>query len=251
MIPFGREENTLRIAVADPAVALEVLALQELQSFELQFHVASEVRIQYFLKKYYQADTQHRFLSLIQRERTSFGSKIDLGARNGSGELLDSSKVDLYLELAKKDLQMIQDRDQAIKILVKYLALFLERVYCFAVKRDKISFWMGIPEEEHIDLTLPTHELPLFKEVIQNKTMYDGPMVSYGMEKLIETLKIQVPPQVVVIPMMIKEHVVCVIYGDNFFSRRAIPHVPIIKRLVNKTSMALEILILRKKINEA
>ncbi|MDC4206185.1 MAG: hypothetical protein MPW17_03940 [Candidatus Manganitrophus sp.] len=245
MIPFGRQGNILRIAVADPTNTPEIATLPIFQPYELQFHVASEIRIQYFLKKYYQADAKMRFLSILHREQdqSKNGSRVDR-----SNEDVDPSKIELYMELAKKDLLLIQDQDEIIRSLIRYLSFFLERVYCFSVKKGKLNLWMSIPEEEGHDLSLPTDDLPLFKQVIKNKTFYDGPMISSGMEKLIEALDIQVPPQVVVIPMLIQGHVVCVIYGDNFFSRRMIPHIPAIKSLVAKTAMALEIIILRKKI---
>lgn len=246
LIPFGREEKLLRIAVADPTSIPEISTFPEFKSYELQFHVASEIRIQYFLKKYYRADAKPRLLSLLQKERNQQRSNSNI-SENGH---LDPSEANLYLELAKKDLLLIQDRDQAVKTLMKYLALFLERVYCFSVKQGKLQLWLSIPEEENLNLTATTDELPLFQEVIQKKTFYHGPIITSGMEKLIEALDIQFPPQVVIVPMLIKDHVVSVIYGDNFISRKEIFQVPIIKKLVAKTAMALEILILRKKIVE-
>ncbi len=248
MIPFGLQENLLRIAVADPTNTPEIATLPIFNAYELQFHVASEIRIQYFLKKYYQADAKMRFLSLLHKEQDRF--KTRGRADQNGGDDLDPSKVELYMELAKKDLLLIQDRDQAIQALMKYLSFFLERVYCFSIKKEKLTLWMSIPQEEGLDLRISTEDLPLFKQVIKNKTFYDGPMISSGMEKLIDALDIQVPPQVVVIPMLIQGHVACILYGDNFFSRRMIPFVPAIKSLVSKTAMALEIIILRKKIIE-
>lgn len=247
MIPFGRQENILRIAVADPTNTPEIATLPLFKSYELQFHVASEIRIQYFLKKYYQADAKMRFLSLLHREqdRSKNGSRVDQNAQE-----IDTSKIELYMELAKKDFLLIQDQDEIIRALNRYLSFFLERVYCFSVKKGKLNLWMSIPEEESHDFSILTDDLPLFKQVIKNKTFYDGPMISSGMDKLIDALDIQVPPQVVVIPMLIQGHVVCIIYGDNFFSRRTIPHITAIKSLVAKAAMALEIIILRKKIIE-
>ena len=247
MIPFGREGKLLRIAVADPTSIAEISTFTEFKSYELQFHVASEIRIQYFLKKYYRADAKPRLLSLLQKERNQQRSNSNVH-QNGHG--IEPSEANLYLELAKKDLLLVQDRDQAVKTLMKYLALFLERVYCFSIKQGKLQLWLSIPEEENLNLTATTDELPLFQEVIQKKTFYHGPIITSGMEKLIEALDIQFPPQVVILPMVIKDHVVSVIYGDNFMSRREIPQVSIIKKLVAKTAMALEILILRKKILE-
>ena len=247
LIPFGREGNLLRVAVADPTSIEEISTFTEFKPYELQFHVASEIRIQYFLKKYYRADAKPRLLSLLQKERNQQRSTSNL---HQNGHHLEPSEASLYLELAKKDLLLVQDRDQAVKTLMKYLALFLERVYCFSIKQGKLHLWMSIPEEETLNLTVNTEELPLFQEVIQKKTFYDGPIITSGMEKLIEALDIQLPPQVVIIPMVIKDHVVSVLYGDNFISRKEIPQVPIIRKMVAKTAMALEILILRKKIVE-
>ncbi|MFY9269875.1 MAG: hypothetical protein WAO55_09040 [Candidatus Manganitrophaceae bacterium] len=247
MIPFALQEKLLRIAVADPTNTPEIGNLPIFKPFEVQFHVASEIRIQYFLKKYYQADAKMRFLSLLHKEQGRSNVK---GEPTQSGEALDPSKVDLYLELAKKDLLLMQNRDQAIRALMRYLSLFLERVYCFSIKKEKLTLWMSIPDEDNPDLTISTEDLPLFKQVINDKTFYTGPMISSGMEKLIDALDIQVPPQVVVIPMLIQGHVACVLYGDNFFSKRTIPYIHAIKSLVSKTAMTLEIMILRAKIIE-
>lgn len=246
-LPFGRDGNRLRVAMADPTLISELETFPELQTYDLEFHIASEIRIQYFLKKYYQADTKPRYVSLHQRETDKLRIQSPDGKNN---KLLESDQVELYMQLAKKDLLLAQDRDQAIKVLMTYLTLFLERIYCFSFKQGKLTLLMSVPDESDKELIFNLADLPLFHEMIKSKTFYDGPMISSGMEKLIGPLNIQIPPEVVILPMWIKEHAVAVIYGDNFFSRQTISHVPVIKKLVKKTALALEILILRKKIDE-
>jgi len=247
MIPFACENSVIKIAVANPIMTPEIEELEELKSYKVQFHVASEVRIQSFLKKYYHSDTKPRFSNLLYKER----NKLKAATGNEDGTQLDADQAKLYIELAKKDLLLVQDRDQAIHILMSYLALFLERVYCFSMKKGKLNLWISLPEEEanSLDELNPT-DLPWFEEVIKNKTFYNGPMMPAGMEKFVGALDIQFPPQVVVFPMCIKGHIVCVFYGDNFFSRAKIGHIEVIKKLIAKCALSLEILILRKKIIE-
>ncbi|WDT80593.1 MAG: hypothetical protein MPW14_02005 [Candidatus Manganitrophus sp.] len=246
MIPFGRQENILRIAVADPTNTPEIATLPIFQPYELQFHVASEIRIQYFLEKVLPGRRQDA-VSLHFAPRAGPIQKWKPGR---SKQRRCRSVENRALHGIGQERSSPDSRSRRGHPVADPLSLLLPGagLLFFSVKKGKLNLWMSIPEEEGHDLSLPTDDLPLFKQVIKNKTFYDGPMISSGMEKLIEALDIQVPPQVVVIPMLIQGHVVCVIYGDNFFSRRMIPHIPAIKSLVAKTAMALEIIILRKKI---
>ncbi|MFQ5596791.1 MAG: hypothetical protein ACE5GK_01945 [Nitrospiria bacterium] len=248
MIPFACEGNRLKIAMADPLKKQEISELVELKDFKIQFHVASEVRIQTFLKQYYHSDAKPRFTRLLYQERM----KLKTATGNQNASRWDPDQVKLYLELAKKDLLLVQNRDQALQVLMTYLTLFLERVYCFSIKKGELNLLLSMPEEDSKSLCgLNPSDLPLFKEVIETRTHYDGPMMTSGMEKFIGALDIQFPPQVVVFPMSIKGHLVCIFYGDNFFSRENIPYVETIQKLIAKCALALEILILRKKIIEA
>ncbi len=248
MLPFAFEGKILKIAVTNPIMNPEIAEHEDFQYYDLQFHVASEVRIQSFLKKYYHTDSKPRFTKLLHEER----NKLKPLAGDQSGAPLDADQVKFYLELAKKDLLLVQNRDEAIQALMRYLSFFLERVYCFSMKKGKLALWISMPQEAASNLgELNPTDLPMFEEVIKTKTHYDGPMMTSGMGKFVGALDIQFPPQVVVFPLCIKGHLVCVFYGDNFYSRAKIKHVETIKKLIAKCALALEILILRKKIIEA
>lgn len=269
MLPFSCEGKALKVVVVNPILNSEIAELDALKNFQVHFHVASELRIQSFLKKYYQSDTlpdtlpdgpadrpqnispetRPRFTQLLSEERNKIENAFP---QSQNGSLRDADPGRLHLELAKKDFLMIQNRDEAIQVLMRTLSFFLERVYCFSMKKGTLKLWMSLPEGDANKLkALNPTELPLFEEVIRSKTHYAGPMMTSGMEKFIEALDIRFPPQVVVFPLCIKGHCVCIFYGDNFLSKKPIAQIETLKKLIDKCGLALEILILRNKIIDA
>jgi hypothetical protein len=58
----------------------------------------------------------------------------------------------------------------------------------------------------------------------------------------------EVPERVLLIPIQIKGRLIALLYGDNGTGRREEPDILLFRRLAQKASLALEILILRNKI---
>ena len=56
------------------------------------------------------------------------------------------------------------------------------------------------------------------------------------------------PERIWMVPMMIKDRLIALLYGDYTGTRREEPDIALYRRLVQKATLALEVLILRNKI---
>jgi hypothetical protein len=61
-------------------------------------------------------------------------------------------------------------------------------------------------------------------------------------------LGVSAPDRVLLVPIQIKGRLIALLYGDNGTGRREEPDIGLYRRVAQKASLALEILILRNKI---
>jgi hypothetical protein len=61
-------------------------------------------------------------------------------------------------------------------------------------------------------------------------------------------LSVPTPDRVLLVPILIKGRLIALLYGDNGVGRREEPDIALFRRVAQKASLALEILILRNKI---
>ena len=248
-IPFKRQRNSVSVALMDP---LDLEAIQELQFITgcvIKSFMTSEVRILYGLEHYYQIDRQLRYVSVLDDEK----KRIET-LHEGKKEIKEPTKEDLdaALQIAKDDLVEARDRDDAIGTFLKAVNVSLDRGILFLVKAGTLAGWRAFPssyDAKVVKLRLKIDDLPHFKEVLKNKSPYRGPAPPLpGYQELYDTLGNPPPRQILAVPVMINDNVVALLYGDHETGKLSTLSLEFILKISRKVSMALEILILRKKI---
>lgn len=256
VIPIKRERNVLSVALLDPT-DLELLdELRFITGCVIKPYIASEARIQFALERYYHIHRQLRYVSLLGGERALPSEE---GGSPGGSARKEPSPEDWAAAgaLANEEWISARDRDEVITTLLRAMSIGLDRGILFLIKAGKAAGWRAFPvhrEPEIAGTEFDLKDSSLFMEVVEARTFFLG-SVSPGAngpsnEGLFRTLGGSPPSEILLIPVMIGDQVVAVFYGDNGPSKRPIQSVEILRKLTRKAAMALEILILKKKILE-
>ncbi len=144
------------------------------------------------------------------------------------------------------------DRESIADALVELSMEKLSRVALLKVKDGMLTGWRcalsgGAADISRLGITLA---LPgIFKGVVEEKSLYKGPLVPLPQnETLVNALGGGGPVEAVACPLVIREKVVAVLYGDNGQGSVTRCEMNFFASLMAKASMSLEILILKNKI---
>jgi hypothetical protein len=155
-------------------------------------------------------------------------------------------------ESARRLLQA-EGRDQVAEILLQVTERFFRRRLLFIVQRDRIAGWEGrgegVTRERVKSAVLPMDALSLFTAVKVGSRPMIGPVADVPANRgLFRDLGMDIPPEVVLLPVRIKDRVVAILYGDNGDQPVGSVDVDLLRRFTLQAAIALEILILRGKL---
>lgn len=140
-------------------------------------------------------------------------------------------------------------RDDLAREVVEYVAQHFKRAAVFAVRHQRAAGWIGkgpgfFPERVE-QTSIPLDEPSLFRGV---HAPYIGPVPDTEENwELFAFLGGTVPPAVVIVPVMVRDRLVSVLYADNDSDPLVWVDLAIWKRVAEMMAIALEILILRNK----
>jgi MshEN domain len=144
------------------------------------------------------------------------------------------------------------DRESIANALVLAAVEKLSRVALFRVKEGVLSGWRCEISGAAADISRLAIKIDLpciFKEVVEEKSLYKGPVVPLPKNDiLMDALGGDRPIEAVACPLVIKDKVVAVLYGDNGPGSMTRCETAFFISLMSKASMSLEILILKNKI---
>jgi hypothetical protein len=146
-----------------------------------------------------------------------------------------------------------ETREDIAEILLNATGRFFRRRLLFVVQKDRIVGWDGwgdqVAREKVKNVLLPVESLSLFTPVRSSATPFRGPVADLpANRRLFEDLGMKPPPEMALLPLLIKDRVVAVLYGDNGSAPLSILDMEQLRRQTLQAAMALEILILRTKI---
>jgi len=254
VIPIRRDRNHLSIALLDPT-DLEMLdELRFITGCIIKPHVASEARIRYVLERHYQINRQLRYVSVLDDERKRRGFRSTADAEKASKKGPTPEELMIAMDQAKKDWLEVRDRDEAIGTFLRAANMVLDRGILLLVKSETVTGWRAFPvyRETDIDqLEFKLDQPSLFKDVVTARTFYQGPApYDPTYRDLFQFLGGDHPKEILLLPILINDRVVAVLYGDNQTSGRPVQSLVYLRKLSQKVAMALEVLILKKKILE-
>ncbi len=256
-IPIRRERNTLSVALLDPTDLEMIDELRFITGYVIKPHVASEARIQYALERYYQITRQLRYVSILDVERKKYAGSGGAGSSGSGRKEPKPEDLEAALKTAKEDWVEARDRDTAVATFLRASSLVLDRGVFFLVKAGGVAAWKAFPAHREADLAdteFKLEDASLFNDVVSAKTFYQGPILPApddpAYRNLFGALGGDPPAEILLLPIQINDRVVAILYGDNQTSRLPIRPIEFLRKLAKKLAMAMEILILRKKILE-
>jgi len=253
VVPIKRDRSGLSVALLDPT-DLEVLdELRFITGCAIKPYLASEARIRYALERYYQINRQLRYVSVLDDERKRYGSPSGMEGKGPKKEPTAEEK-EATMRQAKEVWAEVRHRDEAIGTFLKAANLVLDRGILFLVKSGVVTGWQAFPVYLGTEIGRLEFKLSrpsLFKDVVAAKTFYQGPApYDPTYRDLFQLLGGDLPKEILLLPILINDQVVVVLYGDNQVTGRPIQSIDFLRKLAQKAAMALEILILKKKILE-
>jgi MshEN domain len=254
VVPIKRDRTRLSVALLDPT-DLEMLdELRFITGCIIKPYIASEARIRYVLERYYQISRELRYVSVLNDERKRHGLRSGAEAEKSGKKGPSLEDVNAAMNQAKENWVEVRDRDQAIGTFLRAVNVVLDRGILMLVKSGTVTGWRAFPvyrETEIGRLEFKLDQPSLFKDVVEAKTFYQGPApYDPTYRDLFQLLGGEYPKEILLLPILINDQVVAVLYGDNQTSGSPIQSLPYVRKLSQKVAMALEILILKKKIME-
>ena len=193
-------------------------------------------------------------LEVLDDERKRYGPQSGTEAEKAVKKQPTPEELEAAMRQAKEDWIEVRDRDEAIGIFLKAVNVVLDRGILLLVKSGTITGWRAFPvyrEAEISRLEFKLDQPSLFKDVVAAKTFYQGPApYDPTYRDLFQLLGGEHPKEIMLLPILINDLVVAVLYGDNQVSGKPVQSLEYLRKLAQKAAMALEILILKKKILE-
>jgi hypothetical protein len=254
VVPIKRERTTLSVAFLDPTDLEVIDELRFITGCIIKPYIAPEARIRSLLEQYYQINPHLRYISVLDDERKRRRPRSEREDDRASKKEASPEEMEAALQRAQEDWVEVRDRDEAIGTFLKALNTVLDRGILFLVKAGKVIGWRAFPvfhEAEIGRLEFPLDQPSLFKDVVTAKTFYQGPApYDPTYRDLFQLLGGDHPKEILLLPILMNDQVVAVLFGDNQVSSRPIQSLSYVRKLAQKLAMALEILILKKKIIE-
>ena len=227
ILPLRKEGKKLYVAMLNAGNLPEVDELSFITGFHVIPYAISEMRLLFALERYYGIKTDQRYITFLDR----FDPQI---------EVLDS------LEKVKDALTKANNEEELAEIIIRLARTVVSRAAIFNVHIDRITIWKAkgfISDKFEIKV-----ELPLFSEVIKNKTFYRGPVHNTPDNAPLMNLLAGTPQDVLIKPIIMKGDVVGLFYFDNGNDSALDKDVYHLSNLVSLLSLAIEFLFLKKSI---
>ena len=146
-------------------------------------------------------------------------------------------------------------RDDVAREAVLFLAGSFRRAAAFSVRQDVATGWIGAGEGWDPgplrSVAVPLSGPSIFSPVLGTQTVYAGPLPgASGFADVRNLLGDIVPPDALMLPVMIRERLVTILYADNASDALGPIDEAVWKRLARMMEVAFEIIILKNKMKQ-
>jgi hypothetical protein len=269
-IAFRKEGRALCIAMADPT---ELTALDDIRFIvgcPVKTFLASEAKIQYALEKYYGVARPLRYIAMwAPPEHRSFDG-------DGAEALVDPEQTVPALanfmqglKSASEELLQVKHRDEIVAILLRECARVADQALFFAIADGRAIGLMGrggryLPDR-FLSLEVRLEESPMLRQVVEKEEPITQHLTAEAAgAKLSGLLVDERPRQFIAFPLVAggwhagpynavpgrKPRVAGVLYADTRQTPDGFPYSEQLQKLVAKAGMAMDMLIMKKKILE-
>ena len=284
--PFGLEEGRLRIATLSPRDAPTLREIETTTGLVVEPWIAIEPRLYHALNRHFRLrfeGTKGIALPLDPGDapRTQAKRADDKPAAVTAAEFevgldgrpLDAEvDIDVYMrprspareterlpegsiETLAEALAAARDRDDVADALFAFCAGRSSRTGLFAVGKDAIRGVAGrgraFADDGLRKLTLPVGSGTIFDTALQSGDFYFGVVPALPANRdLYTALGGRLPSDVMLLPIVVKERTVALLYLDGDDRPLPQPDIPLMRRVAAKAGLGFEMVLLRNKLRE-
>lgn len=280
VIPIRRELKEITVAMENPNNLGVIDEMSFVTGCRVAVVVASELRIALGLEKYYQHPREVRYIKVGRPEEEQFiierdtaevlelteevptiktGGEEWLGTKDEESEPLgyDEGKgpltpLNITFQETVGRLLRGETRDDAIKAVLDYISQYTENVIFLVVSLAEAKAWdakcKGIENNIISDLKVSFGGPSIFLTVKNSEKPYYGEISGFPFDDdFLSRIGRKRPLDVLLFPVMLKTRMVAMLYADNGSKESPAERVEEIGSLIEKLSIAFEILLLKKK----
>ncbi|MCI0370655.1 MAG: hypothetical protein L0214_04570 [candidate division NC10 bacterium] len=260
LVPFERDRTGLYVAMVDPTDRVPLEALRKTLGCEVRPRVAVELRVLYALHRFYNAPLFPRFSHLPRffagQQEKAEEAKRDVQRLSTQWETVQQERrAEPAPTGPDPDATFVRprDREAVCRTLVAFAATRVKRAALFTV-RDESAFGLlaavsGLDPGAFALLEISLAAPSILQDVLNRREFYRGPFLSVPENlRLAAALGGPPPQEALAYPLLVRDKVVCILYGDNGSQNLLLGGFEDLKKLVMKAAMALQILILQQKI---
>ncbi|MDF1536956.1 MAG: hypothetical protein P1S46_10745 [bacterium] len=281
IVPIALDGKRITLAMTDPHKLDIVDEVAFQTNMIIQPVIASELRIVQALEKYYSIRREARYIAVSQdvaaeQKRMSASGQApapvpavpdSAEAEFAEAELVEAELVEL-VELTEEDMEPfdplditgindaffgIHNRDDVAQTLIRAGLRFMDDAFLFIIKGDEALGWMSggsaKPVVDFGSMALPVNFQNVLFNIRESRTLERFRGVDlFESNPWLKELSMKVPGEVVICPLLLKKHTVSVIVGFKFTSGITEEEAAFLVRVMQKASVAFEILILKSRI---
>ena len=145
-----------------------------------------------------------------------------------------------------------EDRDDLARIVLGFAAANMERAMLFSVKADTAAPWdwigVDLPRVQARSLRFPVTGASVFSLMLGDG-VYRGPVPGEPHHRFVyEALSIDVPREILLLPVYLNDRLVAIFHGDGGFTGRIRGETESYVVLLRRLGLALSMLVLKQKI---
>jgi len=264
IVPLALEGHRITLAMTDPQ-KLDIIDEVAFQTgMVVKPVVASEVRIVEALEEYYDIRREARYIAVSEKvadeqRKITRPITVDIPPPPEDSELLELTEEDVEpfnpydVTGINVPLSNIRNRDEVAQTVIQAGLRFMDDVFMFIIKGDTAQGWMSggaaRPVVDFGSLTVPLDPQNILYQVRESRTLerFEGVDI-FESNPWIKELSLKVPREVVICPLVLKKHVVSVMVGFCFKTEFEEMEAAFLVRVMQKASVAFEILIMKSRI---
>jgi len=264
IVPLAVDGHRITVATTDPQKLDIVDEVAFQTNMVIQPVVASEVRIVEALERYYGIKREARYIAVSEKVADE---QQRISKSNVATDPSPAAEVEM-LQLTEEDMEPfdpfdvtdingpffnIHNRDEVAHTVIRAGLRFMDDVFMFILKGDRALGWMSggsaKPVVDFGSLAIPVDAQNVFHSVRESRTLqrYDGVEV-FESNPWIKELSLKVPREAIICPLVLKKHMVSALVGFSFKAPIADEEAAFLVRVMQKASVAFEILIMKSRI---
>ncbi|MEX1310120.1 MAG: hypothetical protein AB1Z65_06860 [Candidatus Sulfomarinibacteraceae bacterium] len=159
------------------------------------------------------------------------------------------------LQAAAHAMQNVEMRDDIADAVLGFCAPLFRRRMMLVLRKDTVMGWrgegFGVDESAVKAISVPTGEPSVFSGLLQGVDFWLGPLPTMPRNSdIVSALGGEPPKDCYVLPVKVRDRVVCFLYGDNM--GEGVGGLPLaeLKRLAAKAGLAFQVYLLKGKIRQ-